>query len=186
MMWKRGWTDQQEFSKEKQRVIEQDAPKTEDTSLPGWVSGSISRFCTSRTLTTLTRLSLACNIADAQGSWSGKGAKARKPNPKFLKTTAGLLPSERKDAKYNNVIISEKKNKKASDYQVKDLPYPYTSVAQYEKRFENPLGSEWNSRGAHQKGTLPRVTKKVSWLACAHVFVWRCVRAKGGGCWGSR
>lgn len=73
-----------------------------------------------------------------------------------------MLESERKDAKFSNVIISEKKDKKASQYQVKDLPYPYTSVQQYEKRFENPLGAEWNSRAGHQRGTLPRVTKKVS------------------------
>lgn len=98
-----------------------------------------------------------------QGSWAGKGTKKRKTNPKFLKTTPGLLEAERKDAKFSNVIISEKKDKKASQYQVKDLPYPYTSVQQYEKRFDNPLGSEWNSRAGHQRGTLPRVTKKVSW-----------------------
>lgn len=78
-----------------------------------------------------------------------------------MKTTPGLLATDRKDSKFNNVIISEKKDKKASQFQVKDLPYPYTSVEQYEARFKNPLGSEWNSRGVHQRETMPRVTKKV-------------------------
>lgn len=115
------------------------------------------------------------STANTQGSWSGKGTKKRKTNPKFLKTTPGLLETERKDAKFQNVIISEKKDKKASAFQVKDLPYPYTSVAQYEKRFENPLGAEWNSRAGHQRGTLPRVTKKVSlgFLGCEWVLMSR-------------
>jgi hypothetical protein len=107
----------------------------------------------------------------AQGAWGGKGVKKRKTNPKFLKTTAGIEASERKDAGKNNVIITEKKDKKARQFQVKDLPYPYTSIAQYEARFNNPLGAEWNSRSIHQKETMPRVTKKVSTLSWQWVLV---------------
>jgi U3 small nucleolar RNA-associated protein 14 len=44
---------------------------------------------------------------------------------------------------------------------VKDLPYPYTSKAQFERAMENPLGAEWNTRVAFQRGTLPKVVKKV-------------------------
>jgi len=43
---------------------------------------------------------------------------------------------------------------------VKDLPYPYTSQAQFEKAMERPLGVQWNTRTAFQKATLPRVVKK--------------------------
>lgn len=107
------------------------------------------------------RIQNILHMADVQGSWGGKGARKRNPNPKFLKTIPGIAKEDRKDAKYSNVIITEKKDKKASAFQVKDLPYPYTSVAQYEARFSNPLGAEWNSRQVHQKETLPRVTKKV-------------------------
>ena len=96
-----------------------------------------------------------------QGSWAGKGIKRRRPNPKFLMLKPGMEPSERKDANRSNVIISEKKDKKASKFLVKDLPYPYTSTGQYEKTFETPLGGEWNSRAGYQRGTLPRVMKKV-------------------------
>jgi len=35
------------------------------------------------------------------------------------------------------------------------------SVAQYERNFDTPLGSEWNARGVHQRETMPRVVKKV-------------------------
>ena len=44
---------------------------------------------------------------------------------------------------------------------MKDLPYPYTSKAQFERAMENPLGAEWNTRVAFQRGTLPKVVKKV-------------------------
>ncbi|WVQ71476.1 hypothetical protein IAR50_001014 [Cryptococcus sp. DSM 104548] len=120
----------EDFAAEKARQVEADAPKVEDTSLAGW------------------------------GSWGGKGAKKRKTNPKFLVKTAGIEPTARKDFNNSNVIITEKKDKKASQFQLKDLPYPYTSKEQYEKSFEVPVGSEWNSRSGFQKGTLPRVVKK--------------------------
>jgi hypothetical protein len=53
---------------------------------------------------------------------------------------------------------------------VKDLPYPYTSKAQFERAMERPLGVEWNTRVAFQRGTLPKVVKKV-----------RCLRVCGVG-----
>jgi len=99
--------------------------------------------------------------ADSQNSWGGKGAKKSKKNPKFLVKTAGIEPALRKDFTTSNVIITEKKDRKAAAFQVKDLPYPYTSVEQFEARFKTPLGSEWNSRAVHQKETMPRVVKKV-------------------------
>ncbi|WVQ98454.1 hypothetical protein IAU59_005578 [Kwoniella sp. CBS 9459] len=121
----------EDFAREKERQIEADAPKVEDTSLPGW------------------------------GSWGGKGTRKKgKVNPKFLVKSAGIEPTQRKDFTRSNVIITEKKDKKASQFLVTDLPYPYTSKEQYEKSFVTPVGSEWNSRAGYQRGTLPRVVKK--------------------------
>lgn len=45
---------------------------------------------------------------------------------------------------------------------LKDLPYPYTSAAQYEASFTAPVGADWNAIATHQRATMPRVTKKVS------------------------
>lgn len=119
-----------EFRADKARQVEADAPDTLDTALAGW------------------------------GSWAGKGVKKRRPNPQYLVKTAGVEPEQRKDFGKNNVIISEKHERKAKPFLVKDLPYPYTSREQYERRFDVPLGSEWNTRKMHQKETLPRVVKK--------------------------
>jgi hypothetical protein len=106
-------------------------------------------------------ITLRVKVANNQNSWGGKGAKKSKKNPKFLVKTAGIEPALRKDFTTSNVIITEKKDRKAAAFQVKDLPYPYTSVEQFEARFKTPLGSEWNSRAVHQKETMPRVVKKV-------------------------
>ena len=46
------------------------------------------------------------------GSWGGKGMKKRKN--KIVKTTKGIDPMKRKDAKLKNVIINEKRNKKVN------------------------------------------------------------------------
>jgi U3 small nucleolar RNA-associated protein 14 len=60
------------------------------------------------------------------------------------------------------VIISERSERKAKQFLPKDLPYPYTSVAQYQASLAQPVGGEWNSRTAVQRETMPRIIKKVS------------------------
>lgn len=96
-----------------------------------------------------------------QGSWGGPSTRKAKPKPQFIKKIPGIAPTDRADHGKANIIISEKRDKKLAKYQVKDLPYPFTSRAQYERSMEAPLGAEWNTRVAFQKGTLPRVVKKV-------------------------
>ncbi|GHJ89689.1 hypothetical protein NliqN6_6091 [Naganishia liquefaciens] len=120
----------EDFAAEKQRVMEADAPREEDTTLAGW------------------------------GSWGGKGVKKNRNAKKFTKVAAGVDAAQRKDAGKANVIINEKKDKKAAKYMLKDLPYPYTSAAQYEASFTTPVGSDWNAMATHQRATMPRVTKK--------------------------
>jgi len=97
-----------------------------------------------------------------QGSWGGAGLTKPPPKPERIKHFPGIDPSSRKDAGKSHVIISEKKDKKAEKYLVGDLPFPYTSKAQFERRMEVPLGMEWNTRKGFQRGTMPRVTKRVS------------------------
>jgi U3 small nucleolar RNA-associated protein 14 len=97
-----------------------------------------------------------------QGSWGGAGITKAPPKPERIKRFPGVDPKTRQDYGKDHVIISEKKDKKAQKYLVKDLPFPYTSKAQFERRMEIPLGMEWNTRTTFQKATLPRVVKKVS------------------------
>jgi hypothetical protein len=88
------------------------------------------------------------------------------PKPHLIKRIAGIDPLTRADSGKGHVIISEKRDKKAAKYLVKDLPHPYTSRAQFERSMDTPLGVEWNTRVGFQRGTLPRIVKKVhSFLA---------------------
>ncbi|KAI0354648.1 Utp14-domain-containing protein [Trametes cingulata] len=124
----------QDFAEAKRREIQEDAPKEIDTTLPGW------------------------------GSWGGAGTKKAPPKPHLVKKVAGVDPTTRADYKKAHVIISEKRDKKAAKYQVKDLPYPYTSKAQFERSMEMPLGTEWNTRLGFQRATLPKVVTKMGTL----------------------
>ncbi|KAE8209518.1 hypothetical protein CF327_g6501 [Tilletia walkeri] len=127
-----------QFAEEKRALMEADAPQEEDNSLPGW------------------------------GSWSGKGIKhnaAQKARiaanrAKHTRTLPGLTPSQRKDAGMEHVVINERVDKKVEKYKVKDLPYPFTSAAQYELVMRGAMGAEWNTRTQHQRMTLPRVVTK--------------------------
>lgn len=101
-----------------------------------------------------------------QGSWGGTGARKQAPRPHLIKKVAGVDPKTRADYGKAHVIISEKRDKKAAKYLVKDLPYPYTSKAQFERSMETPLGTEWNTRLGFQKGTLPKIVKKVIIFLC--------------------
>lgn len=121
----------EDFASEKRKEMEVDAPKEIDTTLPGW------------------------------GTWGGAGITKRPPKPERIKRFPGVDPKKRQDYGKDHVIISEKKDKKAEKYLVKDLPFPYTSKAQFERRLEVPLGMEWNTRTTFQKATLPRVVKKM-------------------------
>ncbi|KAJ3833190.1 Utp14-domain-containing protein [Lentinula raphanica] len=120
-----------DFEEAKRREIAQDAPTEVDTTLPGW------------------------------GSWGGTGITKGASKPHLIKKIAGIDPSSRADYNKSHVIISEKRDKKAAKYQVSDLPYPYTSKAQFDRRMQQPLGPEWNTRVGFQRGTLPKVVKKM-------------------------
>ncbi|KAF8555092.1 Utp14-domain-containing protein [Imleria badia] len=121
----------QAFAEAKRQETEADAPREVDTTLPGW------------------------------GTWGGTGTKKQAPKPHLIKSIPGIAPTARADHATPHVILSEKRDKKAAKYRVRELPYPYTSHAQFERRMAVPLGSEWNTRVGFQRGTMPRVVKKV-------------------------
>ena len=52
----------------------------------------------------------------------------------------------RRDAKLQNVIISEKYDKKSSKYNVTNLPFPFTSKEAFESNIRQPMGSDFNTQ----------------------------------------
>ena len=107
------------------------------------------------------------------GSWAGEGlskgirkSNARqKHNPLYKHKMPGVKPSDRKDAKLANVIISEKKevnggSKKHIKYLTPVLPHEFERKDQYERSLRVPVGPEWTTKATFQRSTRPRVVVK--------------------------
>jgi hypothetical protein len=125
------------FCEEKKIMVEAGLPQFEDKAIPGW------------------------------GSWGGAREVAVKPLSKAklqakaaVERKAREVAKSRSDAKLNNVFISDKVDKKALKYMVPRLPYPFTSVEQFDRRQRTPIGSEWNTINTFQNAIKPSVISK--------------------------
>ncbi len=115
------------------------------------------------------------------GAWGGQGVKPPRKARKMLKK---IPEKPRRDANIKNVIISENVVAKRMDkhlvsvcvcilhalcwclallftytlVQVKDVPWPYTTLDQYNRTHSAPLGRHWNTEGTFHSIIKPRVT----------------------------
>ena len=102
------------------------------------------------------------------GSWAGAGlskanrraAQRARHNPLHKTKVAGVRAQDRKDAKLENVIISEKNDRKGRKYLAAQLPHEFESREQYERSRRLPMGPEWTTKEVHQRQTRPRVVVK--------------------------
>ncbi|KAJ3399341.1 hypothetical protein HDU80_008029 [Chytriomyces hyalinus] len=121
-----------DFEEEKSKITASDAPKVVDETLPGW------------------------------GNWAGDGMKVKKNVfVKVVKTGDTVEASKRKDAKLKDVIINERRMKKANKYLANDLPFGFESREQYEQAIRMPLGVEWNTTSSHSKLVAPKVVTRM-------------------------
>jgi len=128
---------EEQFSAEKQRLIDEDSTEKKVPTLAGW------------------------------GSWTGKGAPTQKMNrrhsKKFKKNKTKIAMAAkakrdaRKDRDLKHVIISEKRNKHVAKYNVETVPHPFKTRAEYEASLRNPLGPEWNTADVHSALVRPKV-----------------------------
>ncbi|XP_076160308.1 U3 small nucleolar RNA-associated protein 14 homolog A [Ptiloglossa arizonensis] len=90
------------------------------------------------------------------GIWGGKNVKVskRKKRRFILKFPKDL---SRKDENKGNVIISEENNPKLKKHQVNELPYPFTSVKDYEASLRMPIGRNFVPENAHRKLIEPTI-----------------------------
>lgn len=102
------------------------------------------------------------------GSWTGTGLSKRitqantraRHNPLYKTKLPGVKPEARKDAKLENVIISEKGDRKARKYKADLLPHGFEKREQYERALRVPVGPEWTTKETFQRSTRPRVVVK--------------------------
>ncbi|RCI16732.1 hypothetical protein L249_2765 [Ophiocordyceps polyrhachis-furcata BCC 54312] len=127
-----------DFEREKAAVADEDDDKVVDCTLPGW------------------------------GSWVGDGISSKERSKHaglFLTKIKGVKKQDRKDAKLQRVMISEKRVKKNDIYLASQLPHPFESRQQYERSLRLPIGQEWLTKGSFQDGTKPRLLMKQGVIA---------------------
>lgn len=93
------------------------------------------------------------------GSWAGAGIQPQKQNKKLILKFP--KPEQRKDENKGHVIIVDQANKKLRNHQVASLPFPFTSVKDYEASIRAPIGSDFVPVTAHKLLTKPAVTTKL-------------------------
>ncbi|PRD25321.1 UNVERIFIED_CONTAM: U3 small nucleolar RNA-associated protein 14 A [Trichonephila clavipes] len=93
------------------------------------------------------------------GSWGGKGIKfSDEMRQRYI-----IKPPEEpavKKRSFEHVIINEDRDKKASKYQVKSLPFPFTEAQQYESYIRQPIGYNWNPQSSFKNLIAPVVVTK--------------------------
>ncbi|KAJ1459979.1 small-subunit processome [Pelagophyceae sp. CCMP2097] len=100
-------------------------------------------------------------VVPGWGSWTGEGAlpppptKRKKFEDAPVKAKVAVVQNA---SKLQHVILNPKRVRKASDLKVAQVPYPFTSRAQYERYMAKPVGTEWNTAGATRKLVQPSAT----------------------------
>ncbi|CAK1555717.1 unnamed protein product [Leptosia nina] len=93
------------------------------------------------------------------GSWGGMGVKA--PKRKRNRFISKPIPkARRRDENKGDVIINEVKIAKLEAHKVSELPFPFTSISDYEASIRVPLGNTFIPETAHKKLIRPNVITK--------------------------
>jgi len=107
-------------------------PQSIDQSLPGW------------------------------GSWGGPNIKKNKiarKKRRFILTVPKEMP--RKPENQGKVIIFEHENEKLKKHLVKELPYPFTRVKDFEATMRAPISRTFVPMNAHMRLIQPTVKTKL-------------------------
>lgn len=123
-----------DFAGEKEAIVESEAPKTVDVTLPGW------------------------------GVWAGAGISAEDSvpkNKKFVIHKKGLDPRARLDKDLKHVIINERRIKAAAKaFTIPKTPFPFTSADMHARHIAQPIGKEWNTVTSYKKRIQPKIVAK--------------------------
>lgn len=94
------------------------------------------------------------------GCWGGKNIKvSKRKKRRFILRVPKDLP--RKDENKGDVIILEQDNPKIKEHQINELPYPFTSVKDYEASVRMPIGRNFVSENAHRKLIEPVIKTRI-------------------------
>ncbi|XP_049878648.1 U3 small nucleolar RNA-associated protein 14 homolog A [Pectinophora gossypiella] len=93
------------------------------------------------------------------GSWGGKGVKPpKRKKSRFILKAPPVMP--RRDENKGDIIIKEYRDSKLASHKVTEVPFPFTSVKDYEASIRAPLGNTFIPEKAHKKLIRPNVITK--------------------------
>jgi len=114
------------------------------------------------------------NATPGWGGWAGDGVKDHERARKTLevshkktqqdklriKMSGDIAPELRKDKNLVNVVINERRNRKAARYLVEKAPHQFKDAEQYQRSMRMPIGADWNTSITHKKAIEPKVVVK--------------------------
>lgn len=119
-----------EFKQEKDNEEKKNDTQEIDLSLPGW------------------------------GKWSGAGIDPTKQKTKRKLILKFPAPEKRRADNKGDVVIIEQSDEKLKKHLVTDLPFPFTSVDDYEQSIRAPIGKDFVPATAHRLLIKPSITTK--------------------------
>lgn len=119
-----------EFQREKEDEAKKNDPQEIELSMPGW------------------------------GSWSGAGIDPSKQKPKRRMILKFPAPEKRRPDNQGNVVIIENRDEKLKKHLVSTLPFPFTSVEDYEQSIRAPIGRDFVPATAHRLLIKPAIVTK--------------------------
>ncbi len=94
------------------------------------------------------------------GSWGGEGIKvSRRKRRRF--TVRAPPPPRRRDDNRGHLIINEKEDEGLRKHQVSSVPFPFTTVSDFEASVRTPIGDTFVPRTAFKRLIKPKVETKM-------------------------
>jgi U3 small nucleolar RNA-associated protein 14 len=91
------------------------------------------------------------------GSWIGEGVKQRRPKRKQEKEVKKKISN----SALLHIASEDTLRAPLMKYQVKEIPYPYSSREEYEMANSTPIGPEWLPLTAHTESIQPKVSARI-------------------------
>jgi len=95
------------------------------------------------------------------GSWGGEGLAVSKRKRKRFTVKAPPAKARRDDNRGHLIVNESAEMASVRKHQVRQVPFPFTSVADFEASVRAPIGETFVPRTAAKKLMRPKVTTKI-------------------------
>lgn len=100
----------------------------------------------------------ASEVLPGWGNWIGEGVRQRSSK---RKNNSNQEPTSTKHSSVVHMASEETIRAPLMKYQVKEIPYPYSSREEYEMANSTPIGPEWMPLTSHNEAIQPKVCARL-------------------------